>query len=170
MAATYVKISEEQFRAEMDDMGFEQVTGRRGELVFQRQVDDRDYAVRIFTSVLRGESKDCGKDAIRIGLIDLKAPKPYLLKVLGEARDAKAGKRINRSCAETITNPDERVANVLNRVRARCRDYWKHVLMHECPECGSAMAIREGKFGKFLGCLRFREGCRGSKNLPREAA
>jgi DNA helicase-2/ATP-dependent DNA helicase PcrA len=35
-----------------------------------------------------------------------------------------------------------------------------------CPKCNAAMTIRDGRFGKFYGCTRYRQGCRGTKNIP----
>jgi ssDNA-binding Zn-finger/Zn-ribbon topoisomerase 1 len=33
-----------------------------------------------------------------------------------------------------------------------------------CPECGLTMAIRQGKFGSFWGCIAF-PGCDGMKKI-----
>jgi DNA topoisomerase-1 len=37
------------------------------------------------------------------------------------------------------------------------REMWKiqHTSSELCPKCGSVMYIREGKYGKFLGCSNY---------------
>jgi DNA topoisomerase-1 len=36
-----------------------------------------------------------------------------------------------------------------------------------CPQCGSTMALRHGRFGPFLGCSRYPE-CKGIVNIPKK--
>ena len=36
-----------------------------------------------------------------------------------------------------------------------------------CPKCGSAMKLRFGKFGPFLGCTRYPD-CKGIVNIPKK--
>jgi|LGOV01.1.fsa_nt_gb predicted RNA-binding Zn-ribbon protein involved in translation (DUF1610 family) len=40
----------------------------------------------------------------------------------------------------------------------------KKIVMHVCPECGTKMIVRNGKFGDFLGCLAY-PNCKGTRNL-----
>lgn len=46
------------------------------------------------------------------------------------------------------------------------RDAWRteHMSSESCPFCGSTMYIREGKYGKFLGCSHFPD-CKGTKKI-----
>jgi len=46
------------------------------------------------------------------------------------------------------------------------REAWKleHISSETCPLCGSAMYIREGKYGKFLGCSDF-PNCKGTRKM-----
>lgn len=44
------------------------------------------------------------------------------------------------------------------------REAWKmeHMSSESCPLCGSTMYIREGKYGKFLGCSNY-PNCKGTR-------
>ncbi|MBE6893271.1 MAG: hypothetical protein E7482_04600 [Ruminococcaceae bacterium] len=46
------------------------------------------------------------------------------------------------------------------------REIWKeeHMSSERCPLCGSVMYIREGKFGKFLGCSNYPD-CKGTRKI-----
>lgn len=148
MGSRYVPISESQIRSLLEgEMGFSEIQlPRTAELVFERQVETKSgrkypYAVRVYSSIARGESRGCGEDAIRVVLVDLESSR--LMKVLGEGRNSKAGRRIYRT------------KSALPSLKNRCRDYFRHVLRNTCPECSSVMAIRQGPKGKFLGCTGF---------------
>jgi len=93
-------------------------------------------------------------------LIDLEEenPKFRFKKVLGEGK-GKAGRRIYRT-KSAMKNLEERV-----------KDYFRHVILNQCPKCGSLMAIREGRNGKFLGCTKWHETkCNGSRDIQDKAA
>lgn len=36
-----------------------------------------------------------------------------------------------------------------------------------CPKCGKGMVVRNGKSGEFFGCTGFKDGCKGSMNIPK---
>lgn len=131
----YVAITEDAMRGKVqDEMGFTRVfPPKTRELVFQRDVDDR-YAVRIYTSVDCGISRETGFDAIRVTVFD---------KV--SDRLVKVEKRVNRT------------ENALSNMHARAREVWGWVLKHRCPDCGSVMAERKSARGKFLGCTGYPE-------------
>ncbi len=46
------------------------------------------------------------------------------------------------------------------------REIWKdaHTASEKCPLCGSTMYIREGKYGKFLGCSKY-PNCKGTRKM-----
>ena len=46
------------------------------------------------------------------------------------------------------------------------RELWKmeHTSSETCPKCGSVMYIREGKYGKFLGCSNY-PACKHTKKI-----
>lgn len=37
----------------------------------------------------------------------------------------------------------------------------------KCPKCGKGMVVRNGKNGEFFGCTGFKDGCKGSMNIPK---
>lgn len=37
----------------------------------------------------------------------------------------------------------------------------------KCPKCGKGMVVRHGPKGEFFGCTGFKDGCRGSMNIPK---
>lgn len=156
----YVPIDETEMRELMTRIGFETITlPRTTELVFQRQVETTagkkfPYAVRVYSSVAHGNSRGVGEDAIRVVLIDLdeENPKFQFMKVIGEGTK-KAGRRIYRTKSAMAT------------LEARCREYFTHVIKNPCPKCGSVMAVRNSKNGQFLGCTKFRTGCRGTREI-----
>ena len=153
---TYVNVTETDFRSMLEgSMGFEQVQ-RQGttELVFERPVakqgEPTGYKVRVLSSVAYGATRDVGEDAIRVQLIDEKTD--YPVRVHGEKRGTKVGKRINRT-APTGLPEYERTEALLARVRDRCREFYGFAQKNICPECGIIMAHRKGKFGEFKSCM-----------------
>jgi len=153
--ATYVNVTESNFRNMLEGaMGFKQIH-RQGttELLFERTVvrdgESIGYKVRVLSSVAYGATRDVGEDAIRVQLINESTDRP--VKVHGEKRNNKAGKRINRT-APTNLPENERVDALLDRVRDRCREFYKFARKNICPECGTIMAHRTGKFGDFKSC------------------
>ena len=157
---TYVNIAESAFRAKLEgDMGFAQVRiDGTSEIVFERPIvtkgGDTGYTVRVYSSVFGGSTRDVGEDAIRVLVINNETRRPVRLH--GEKKGSKVGKRINRTAPNGISE-DERVAALLGRVRDRCAEMWALVRDNKCPECGSVMALRKGKHGEFKGCTNYPE-------------
>lgn len=52
--------------------------------------------------------------------------------------------------------------------KAKQIEKWKkeHASSEKCPLCGNAMYIREGKYGKFLGCSKY-PNCKGTKKIQK---
>ena len=164
MSDKYVQIPEAAMRSMLEgECGFEQIKlDGTYELVFQRQVSSSKgrtfpYAVRVYSSIAGGKSRDVGEDAIRVVLINLDSG--YPVKIMGEGRNnrskkSKAGSRIYRT-APTGIPAEKRVEALLERLRDRCRDYFYHIVMNPCPKCGSALALRGGSNGDFYGCTNY---------------
>ncbi len=156
---TYVNVTESDFRSLMDSKSFEQIFIQgTTELVFERVVvsktitenDGRTgYKIRVYSSVAYGQTRDVGEDAIRVQLIDENTN--YPVRVHGEKRGYKVGKRINRTAPNGIPE-SERTASLLKRVYERCEEFWVLVQKNLCPDCGIIMANRTGKFGAFKSC------------------
>ncbi len=153
---TYVNVTEADFRSKLEGaMGFENVRIQgTTELVFERRVVTKagptGYKVRVYSSVAYGATRDVGEDAIRVQLIDEATDRP--VRVHGEKRGHKVGKRINRTAPNGISE-EERTAVLLERVRDRCREFYGFAMKNICPKCGTIMAHRKGKFGEFKSCL-----------------
>lgn len=164
--AKYVAVPEAAMRTMMEgECGFSQLKiDGTYELVFQRQVESSQgrkfpYAVRVYSSVSNGVSRAVGEDAIRVVLFNTETDRP--VKIMGEGRKnrdrkSKAGSRIYRTARQGIPTED-RVAELLGRLRDRCRDYFYHVVANQCPKCDSALALRQGNGNDFYGCTNFPE-------------
>ncbi len=136
-----------------------------GEVVYQRESRDGKYAVRVYSSIQRtpegnGRTRDCGEDAIRVVMVSVESGRP--MKIMGEGRKSKAGKRINRT------------KGAMKNLERRVKQYLKlGTPFYRCSECGSVMAVRKNKRtgDRWLGCtkiIRPEENvwCQGRRPLP----
>ena len=163
---TYVNVTEADFREKLESaMGFQQVRlPGVAELVFERAVlrrgEPTGHKVRVYSSVAYGATREVGEDAIRVQLINESTDRP--VRIHGEKKRAKVGKRINRT-APTGLPECERVNALLERVRVRCREFYGYAQKNVCPSCGTGLMVtREGANGKFRGCTNFPE-CRNTE-------
>lgn len=128
-----------------------------GEVVYQRDGVNAPYSVRVYSSIQKGtgRTRECGDDAIRVVMIAQETG--YAMKIMGEKRNGKAGKRINRT------------KGAMRNLERRVKEY---LLMGTpallCPKCSHMMAVREGRNGKFLGCTNRVDNvwCGGTRNAP----
>ena len=156
MASRYREITHTAMAAHLESIGFFPLNlNGCVEYVWQRNVESKQgkqypYAVRVYSSVDKrtGLTRDCGSDAIRVVLMDLKTGRALKLK----SGKGKAGQRIYRT------------QNALPTLTERCREYFSKVIHDGCPKCGSVMAERGGRNGKFLGCTKY-PACNGTKQL-----
>lgn len=161
MGDRYVPITRDQMDAMMvKEMGFTPISlPNVAEVVYQRDVVTTsgatfDYAIRVFSSVdaRTGVTRESGKDAIRVVLIDKKKDRPW---------KAKSDKRIHRT------------KNALPTLKERCREQFRFVITDrpKCPKCGGLMVERSSRTGnrKFLSCARFAPNeswhCDGTLNV-----
>ena len=158
---TYVNITESDFRRKLEDeMGFMQAhIGGTAEIVFERAIvtkrGDSGHTIRVYSSVAGGSTRDVGEDAIRVLVINNETRRPVRLH--GERKGHKIGKRINRT-APTGISEEERTAALLGRVRDRCAEFWALVRDNQCPSCETGiMTARSGKHGSFKGCTNYPE-------------
>ena len=138
----YVQINENSFREMVEtQMGFTLVplTGVN-EKVWQRPIPNTSFAVRIFSTIELGISRNCGEDAIRICLVNT------------------ANDRILKS------ERTYRTLNALTNMRDRAREVWSYTKKNMC-ECGCGVMIeRKGKVGSFMGCSNY-PTCRNTKPI-----
>jgi len=173
----YVEIPAERLVSELEGIGLKvrerggdfawRVQGR--EQVFDLTVPGAAAQVRIFTTLDgAATARGCGEDAIRVCVGGLEKERDDF----GETgklrfRPTEKGIKILRTAPHGVA---DRVATFLERLRGAVREaYVRAREVRPCPDCGRAMARREGKFGPFLGCTSYPE-CKKIVNLPRAAA
>lgn len=136
--AGFVAITEQEMDSFMTDKGFRPVSleGVR-EKVYGKVVAP-DVCLRVYSSIVAGEARDVGKDAIRAVLASRQATG---IKVIGGSR------RVNR----TKNWRD----NLTKRIEA-----WMEMMGPACPKCGGATVERNGAYGDFWGCCNY-PNCKG---------
>ena len=137
MPPLYTNITLQEMTKELEALGFEYYDHKPEngyvctEYVFQKYLDRNGklYTLRLYTSVSKytDDSRDVGTDAIR--LVVYCDGKHY-----GEGR-------VNRT-QNWIKNMQKRIMT------------WD-TLFKICPQCGSALKERVGKFGHFYGCSTY---------------
>ena len=134
----YVPISEEEMDSFLKDKGFSTITLEGvNEKVYGKLVA-KNTSLRVYSSLVAGESRGVGEDAIRVVLATRNADK---IKVCGSSR------RVNR----TKNWRD----NLTNRIEG-----WFEMMGPSCPKCGAATVERKGAYGDFWGCTNYPE-CKG---------
>ena len=150
--AHYYNIS----RAEMDtfltEQGFKPINlPGTVELVYGKRVDqgDKKLTLRVYTGINpSGESREVGKDAIRVALFVLVNGTP--VHVGGDKRA-------------------HRVEGWRKNLQNRLDNWFEGLPDHDCPKCGLPLTIREGKHGKFVGCSGYGSGsCKHTEPFPKE--
>jgi len=101
-------------------------------------VSINDIHIKVFSSIVDGISRNVGKDAIRVVGWDLQSDRPI---------SASEG-RVNRT-DKWAENLKSRIQTVVSKV-VDVRDAPK------CKVCGGMMAEMKGKYGKFMGCLNYK--------------
>jgi hypothetical protein len=141
MATNYYNISIEEMTAFLTPLGFLQIELNDGttEAVFGKRVDQDNLplSLRIYTGIAKsGESRDKGKDAIRVVLFGKFNDKPVMLG---------GSKRVHR------------VENWQKNLKARIDGWLDYMPKHKCPKCQSPLLVRENKQkkSKFLGCANY---------------
>jgi hypothetical protein len=127
-------------RQEMDTFlkprGFQivEVPGTK-EIVYSKIVD-HEMCLRVYTSIVNGESRSNGEDAIRVVLVTRainEVTGKYEVKIIGSDR------RVHRVIGWR--------ANLQNRL-----DNWRDQLGPACPNCGRVTVQRRSRKGPFWGC------------------
>ena len=121
-----------------------------------RQNTTGQLSIKVYTSVRsdRNKARGVGEDAIRI--VILWSDKLGWDKPVGEKP-----KRIHRSGGVNATAHD-----VVERAFNRAKEIATEAMKLPVCSCGRPMVIREGKSGKFLGCIGFaKKVCNGTRNI-----
>jgi len=94
---------------------------------------------------------------------------PYDRDAIVELEKIEAKEQIEALYRESIQDPFEREwlnecqcdgAKDLNTFECYMRSDGGCGFLPECPECGEALFLKEGGYGKFWGCSRFKMGCK----------
>ena len=143
MPQRFCNITLDQMEAFMADRGFVRMyLDGTTEVVFGKVVrlDGTTFSIRVYTAIWpSGESRDRGKDAIRVQLYVRYKGVPTMI---GDSRVVKR-----------IQSWRKNLNNAINE----WRDQYER-----CPACGNPMVFRDGKYGPFLGCIAYHDtGCTG---------
>jgi len=150
----YVPIPENEMVEFLSAQGFSEIpTPPNQEMVFSKLLVKGQYPIclRVYTSVVRGEARDCGEDAIRVCLVTKVKDKDQKEAVRGFGKS----KRVYR------------VEGWKKNLQSRI-DQWEGMQSPPCPQCSAPMVSRKGKNGEFWGCLNFIHGCKGSCQMEAE--
>lgn len=156
----FVSIPADRLVAELEEIGTA-VLSRGGSYAWRSQGRERVYdltvpgaraQVRIYTSLAVGENevRDCGEDAVRVCVGALETingvPGTSKLRFL----PLEKGIKILRTAPQ---GAEDRVGTFLARLREAIREaYDRARRVRPCPKCGKPLALRNGKYGPFLGC------------------
>lgn len=144
--ANYVNITQSEIEEFLNPQGFKEIKlpniseKTYGKRVFQ---DDLQLTLRIYTGIVHGNSREVGKDAIRVVLF-LRLNDGKIIKLSGS-------KRVNR------------VRGWKKNLQDRIDNWIQDFPIHKC-ECGCPMFVRKGKNGKFYGCSNY-PSCKKTKNF-----
>lgn len=147
----YVQPTREEFEECLNKTGHEWVINHNApgkEIVYETHdfmPDHNGVVIRIFSTIdqASARARNKGSDAIRLVIWNNHIGRPM------------GGRK------KTL-----RIETYCKNLRDKIRDIFESYLdyIEECPECGSWMVVREGQYGKFLGCTRYPD-CRGTKEI-----
>lgn len=133
---------------EINQAEFEYVLSHLGKLGYSWKVLDEpnakekiymvsinDIHVKVFSSVVGGVSRGLGADAIRVVGWDIKSDRPIMSSEM----------RVNRT-DNWVTHLRTRIDNVVTKL----------IDSEKCKICGGMMVDMKGKYGKFKGCLNYK--------------
>jgi len=143
----YENISEDEFDAFMDGLAeYEKsVPANARELVYDIPLPTDALVVRVWSTIVRGNSRAKGDDAIRAVVWDVEEEQPI------------GGREKTLRLGPTESNPEGWKANLRPKVRDLVVNWRSYDKM--CPECGSRMALREpdrsDDWDAFWGCTNY---------------
>lgn len=133
----YTRIEQEEFEQFLNSFAhFEQPEDTTAEEeVYDIPLPADDLVIRIFSTLQDGNGRDCGSDAIRTTVYD----KASDTVIGGEKKTL----RIETWRSNLRPKVEDLVAN------------WRNYQHGHCPDCGHRLAVRDGKYGEFLGCTDY---------------
>ncbi len=140
MAAKYVNVTQSEMEDHLFPQGFKQIfISGTTELVYGKRVDRDELmlTLRVYTGINSGgNSREKGADAMRVTIFQkIIAQNEQVLKMVG------GSKRVHR------------VEGWRKNLQSRI-DAWEDLLGPQC-QCGGLMVERDGRNGKFYGCVNY---------------
>ncbi len=139
---SYTEITQEQFEYVLSHLGKSGYTWKKSEEPMAKEnvymVSINDIHIKVFSSIVGGVSRNVGADAIRVVGWDLQSDRPI----------SSSEGRVNRT-DNWSENLKARIQTVVSKV-VDTRNAPK------CQICGGMMSEMKGKFGKFMGCLNYK--------------
>lgn len=156
----YVNVTADDFIDLLSPMGYSVVKpdGVK-ELTFGRAVGTPSLrlTLRVYTSVVQGNGRKKGGDAIRAALFGLVDGKPIFL------RGTKRSHRIP-TWRDNLLRKIRVLEDLAAKMVAAGTPFLDNVT---CPQCNAQMVRRESKHGEFFGCRRY-PTCRGLRAVHDE--
>ncbi len=136
---TYTEITQEEFEYVLSHLGKSGYTWRKLDEPKAKEniymVSINNIHVKVFSSIVDGSSRGVGTDAIRVVGWDTMTDRPI----------SSSEMRVNRTDNWSI-NLRNRIETVVSKV----------VNVSRCKICGGIEIEMKGKFGKFMGCLNYK--------------
>lgn len=146
----YTEITQEQFEYVLSHLGKSGYAWKKSEESMAKEsvyiVSINDIHIKVFSSIVDGVSRGIGADAIRVVGWDVRSDRPITSSEM----------RVNRT-DNWAENLRKRVQTVVSKV----------VSLEDAPKCkicGGMMSEMKGKFGKFTGCLNYKNHKTGRSN------
>jgi len=143
----YENVTEDEFDAFINGLAAaeKKVPENASELAYDIQLPSDELVIRVWSTIVRGNSRDRGKDAIRAVVWDTERQKPI------------GGREKTLRIGPTASNPEGWKANLRPKILDLVRNWRNYDKI--CPECGSRMALREpdqnDHWTAFWGCTDF---------------
>lgn len=136
---SYTEITQEHFEYVLSHLGKSGYTWEKLEEPMAKEsvyiVSINDIHVKVFSSLVGGVSRQVGSDAIRIVAWDTTSNRPIMSSEM----------RINRT-ENWADNLRKRIELVVSKL----------IDTPKCKMCGGNLVEINGKYGKFLGCLNYK--------------
>ena len=136
---SYTEITQEQFEYVLSHLGKSGYTWKKLDEKIAKEnvymVSINDIHLKIFSSIVGKVSRNVGSDAIRVVAWDVTSDRPIISSEM----------RVNRT-----NNWSENLKNRIQTVISKVID------VQSCKICGGIMTEMNGKYGKFIGCLNYK--------------
>lgn len=143
----YENVTEDEFDAFMNDLATyeKHVPADSREVAYDIPLPTDDLVIRVWSTIVRGNSRDCGDDSIKAVVWDTENGKPV------------GGREKTLRLAPTDSNPEGWKGNLRPKIQDLVANWRKYDKV--CPKCGNRMALREpgrnDNWTAFWGCTNY---------------